>query len=129
MLSHIQQWFLFIGALLGFVGVAAGAFGAHALKQRISPDLLAIFEVGVRYQLYHALTLILTVLLMSVIPGYWPKMAGYFFIIGTLIFSGSLYILVFTSVKAWGAITPIGGVLMLLGWLFLAMSAFEVVKK
>lgn len=124
MLSLIQQWFVFCGALLGFVGLAAGAFGAHILQQRLAPESLTIFEVGVRYQMYHALAILLTVLLMSVIPGYWPMMAGYFFISGTIIFSGSLYILVFSGVKAWGAVTPIGGVLLLLGWISLTLMAF-----
>lgn len=125
MFSPIQQWFLFCGALLGCIGVAAGAFGAHALKQRITSDLLSIFEVGVRYQLYHAFAIILTVLLMSVVNSNWLIFAGYFFIVGTMIFSGSLYALVFTSIKAWGAVTPIGGIFLLLGWIFLAISAFK----
>lgn len=123
MLSSTQQWFLFCGALFGFIGVAAGAFGAHALKQRLAPDLLAIFEVGVRYQLSHALAIILTVWLMTVLPGIWATLAGYFFISGVFVFSGSLYVLVFTAVRAWGAVTPIGGVFLLLGWAFLAIGA------
>ena len=124
MLSLIQQCFLFCGAAFGFLGVGAGAFGAHALKQRLSSDFLSIFEVGVRYQMYHALALVLTVWLISVTQGVWSTYAGYFFIVGTIIFSGSLYMLVFTGVKMWGAVTPIGGILLLLGWLFLAIAAF-----
>lgn len=123
MLTPIQHWFLFCGALLGFIGVAAGAFGAHALKQRLPQDLLAIFEVGVRYQLYHALVLMVNVWIMTVTPGSWAVLAGWSFISGTLIFSGSLYILVFSGIRAWGAVTPIGGILLLLGWIFLAVAA------
>jgi uncharacterized membrane protein YgdD (TMEM256/DUF423 family) len=124
MLSSIQQWLLFFAALLGFFGVSAGAFGGHALKQRLAPDLLAIFEVGVRYQMYHVLALILAVLLIGVTAGHWATSAAYVFIAGILIFSGSLYLLALTGVKTWGAVTPIGGVLFLLGWIFLAISAF-----
>lgn len=124
MLSPIQQWFLFCGAILGFIGVAAGAFGAHALKQKLAPDLLAIFEVGVRYQMYHVLAILLTVWLMNVTASHWAILAGYSFVGGILIFSGSLYMLAFTAVRAWGVVTPVGGVLLLLGWFFLAFSAF-----
>lgn len=123
MLTSIQQFLLFCGALMGFIGVGAGAFGAHFLKQRLGADLLSIFEVAVRYQMYHALAVILTVWLITMTSGNWASLAGCFFIGGTLIFSGSLYILVFTGGKAWGAITPIGGVLLLLGWIFLSLAA------
>ena len=123
MLSTSQQCLLFCGALLGFLAVAGGAFGAHALKQRITPDNLAIFEVGIRYQMYHALALILTVWLIGTTQSNWASLAAYSFIAGTIIFSGSLYMLVFTGVKIWGAVTPIGGVLLLLGWVFLGISA------
>lgn len=123
MLISVQQFLLFCGALLGFTGVGAGAFGAHFLKQRLSADLLGVFEVAVRYQMYHALAVIFTIWLITTTSGHWASLAGFFFISGTLIFSGSLYILVFSGVKAWGAITPIGGLLLLLGWIFLAMAA------
>lgn len=125
MLSSTQQWLLFSGALLGFIGVAAGAFGAHALKQRLAPDLLAIFEVGVRYQMYHVFAIILAALLVTVTGGNWATLAGYLFIAGAVIFSGSLYLLVFTGVKTWGAVTPIGGVFFLIGWIFLMVAAFS----
>ncbi|HEV8052379.1 MAG TPA: DUF423 domain-containing protein [Parachlamydiaceae bacterium] len=125
MLSSSQQWLLFCAALLGFLGVAGGAFGAHALKQRITPDNLAIFEVGIRYQMYHVLAIILTVWLIGATHGNWAVWAAYSFICGILIFSGSLYMLVFTGVRMWGAVTPIGGLLLLLGWIFLAISALS----
>lgn len=124
MLSIIQQVFLFCATIFGFLGVAAGAFGAHALKERLSSEMLSIFEVGVRYQMYHALALMLTVWLVGMTQGNWSTYAGYSFVAGTLIFSGSLYMLVYTGVKMWGAVTPIGGLLLLLGWLFLAIAAF-----
>jgi uncharacterized membrane protein YgdD (TMEM256/DUF423 family) len=125
MLSPIQQWFLFFGAFFGFLGVAAGAFGGHALKERLAPDLLAIFEVGVRYQFYHALALLFVVFLMSIHPSSFVIYAGYCFVVGTILFSGSLFLLVATGIKGFGAITPIGGTLMLVGWLFLILSSFS----
>lgn len=124
MLSSSQQCFLSIGALLGFLGVAGGAFGAHFLKQRLAAESLAIFEVGIRYQMYHVLALLLTVWLIGATRGSWANFAAYCFIAGIIIFSGSLYALVFTGVKMWGAVTPIGGLLLLMGWFFLGMSAF-----
>lgn len=125
MFNSTQQTFLFIGAFLGFIGVAFGAFGAHFLKQRLSADSLAIFEVGVRYHMYHVLALIFTALLLHYNQNSWTTWAGYSFISGILIFSGSLYLLVLTDVKKWGMITPIGGVFFLLGWLFIALSALK----
>lgn len=124
MLSSSQQCFLSIGAILGFLGVAGGAFGAHFLKQRLAPDTLAIFEVGIRYQMYHVLALLFTVWLLGATQGNWATWAAYAFIAGIVVFSGSLYLLVFTRVKMWGAVTPIGGLLLLLGWAFIAVSAF-----
>lgn len=111
--------FLVLGALFAFIGVAAGAFGAHALKSRLSPDHLAIFEVGVRYQMYHALALLIVGLVGS---QFYFSLAGWLFTAGIMIFSGSLYTLVLTSVTAWGAITPIGGVLLLAGWISLLVG-------
>lgn len=124
MLSSSQQCFLSIGAIFGFLGVAGGAFGAHFLKQRLAPDALAIFEVGIRYQMYHVLALLFTVWLLGATQGDWAAWAAYAFIAGIVVFSGSLYLLVFTGVKMWGAVTPIGGLLLLLGWVFMAVSAF-----
>jgi uncharacterized membrane protein YgdD (TMEM256/DUF423 family) len=118
-----QQWMLFCAALLGFTGVAAGAFGAHALKQRLSQDLLAVFEVAVRYQMYHALALGLVAVLLGMMPSSYLTFAGWSFIAGTVIFSGSLYLLIATGEKWLGAITPIGGVFLLCGWLCLLLAA------
>ena len=115
------------GALAGFVGVAFGAFGAHGLRGRLSPEMLAVFETGVRYQMYHALALMLTAAL-SVMPasgrmgGRAVAAAGWLFVAGIVLFSGSLYLLAVTGITGLGAITPIGGVALLLGWACLAFA-------
>lgn len=120
-----QIW-IGIGALSGFISVAAGAFGAHGLKSRLSSDLLTIFETGARYQLYHALLLVLIGLVLSRI-GEGPTGALHasaaFTLGGTVLFSGSLYVLALTGMRWMGAITPLGGLGFLLGWLLLAYAA------
>ena len=120
----MDRTFLFIGSALGFLGVAFGAFGAHGLRARLSPDMLAVFETGVRYQMYHALA----ILLVSAAIGHLGAVrllvvSGWLFFAGAVFFSGSLYILALTGVGALGAITPIGGVLFLGGWACLAAFA------
>ena len=115
---------MLIGSVLGFLGVAFGAFGAHALKARLSPDMLAVFETGVRYQMYHAFAL----LIVAAAVGHAGSarllvVAGWAFLVGTVLFSGSLYGLVLTGVGVLGAITPLGGVLFLVGWASLALYA------
>lgn len=115
---------MFIGALMALVGVGLGAFGAHGLRGRLSPEMLAIFETGVRYQMYHALALLATAALMARVEGRAMLVAGWSFTAGILIFSGSLYALAFTGVTILGAITPIGGVAFLIGWAALAIAAF-----
>lgn len=118
------------GAVFGFLGVAAGAFGAHALKARLAPELLAVFETGARYQMYHALALLASASAAS-LAGCPPgpvRAAAWLFITGTLVFSGSLYILALSGVKAWGAVTPVGGLLLLGGWLSLAIAACKGVS-
>ncbi len=102
-----------LGASFMFLAVGLGAFGAHALKTRLEPDLLAAFEVGVRYQVYHALAL----LLLAALRG--PNKAAWCFTAGIIVFSGSLYALALTGTRKWGAVTPIGGLLFLAGWLIL----------
>jgi uncharacterized membrane protein YgdD (TMEM256/DUF423 family) len=120
--------FLAIAAICGGLSVAAGAFASHALKETLSDRALDIFETGARYQMYHALALLLvSLLLMQVTEGNslltW---AGISFIVGILLFSGSLYALSFTGVKILGAITPLGGVAFLIGWGCLAIAAFSL---
>jgi uncharacterized membrane protein YgdD (TMEM256/DUF423 family) len=116
--------FLLIGAIFGFLGVAFGAFGAHGLRSRLAPEMLAVFEVGVRYQLYHVFALLITA---AAIGHFGPlrllMVAGWSFIAGTIIFSGSLYALALTGTGMFGAITPIGGLGFLAGWACLAFFA------
>jgi uncharacterized membrane protein YgdD (TMEM256/DUF423 family) len=120
-----QKFFLAVAALLAFLSVALGAFGAHALRSKLTPDQLSVFEVGVRYQMYHALALIGVALASSIFPSIWMGLAAFSFIGGTLVFSGSLYLLVFTGVRSWGAITPVGGLMFLIGWLCLVIAAIK----
>ncbi|MCC5831741.1 MAG: DUF423 domain-containing protein [Chlamydiales bacterium] len=119
-----NKWLLCLGAFLGLIGVAAGAFGAHALKNKLDQNMLSVFEVGVRYQMYHALAIVLVAGLSLLLPGSLLTLSGWFFIGGTVIFSGSLYLLAFTGIGTFGAVTPIGGLFLLLGWLSLLLSPF-----
>ncbi len=121
----MDRVFFVIGALLAFLGVAAGAFGAHSLRDRLSPDMLAIFETGVRYQMYHALALLAVALAQMRWPGTLAMVSGWLFVLGVLIFSGSLYLLSLTGVRWLGAITPLGGVAFLAGWLCLAWAVWR----
>src|SRR5580765_6136957 len=102
----MDRTFLLIGALAGLTAVALGAFGAHALRTRLSPDMLAVFETGVRYHMYHALALLATALVMGRMSGWLVICAGWCFTAGIVLFSGSLYLLALTGVTFLGAITP-----------------------
>lgn len=106
-----------------FLAVAAGAFGAHALKERLPSEMLAVYEVAVRYQVYHALAMLAIAVLAERSGGTAVHAAGIAFAAGTLLFSGSLYALALTGARWLGAVTPIGGVLFLLGWLMLLWTA------
>jgi uncharacterized membrane protein YgdD (TMEM256/DUF423 family) len=122
----MEKTFLMLASLLGALAVALGAFGAHTLESRLSADLLSTYEVGVRYHVYHVLALLGVVAVIS----RWPDAsaavwAGWLFVIGILIFSGSLYILAFTGIRWLGAITPIGGVAFIAGWLCLFWVAWR----
>jgi uncharacterized membrane protein YgdD (TMEM256/DUF423 family) len=118
--------FAVLGALSGFIAVALGAFGAHALKARLPADLLAIFETGVRYQLYHALALISVAWALHIGGQGAARAAGWCFVAGTLVFSGSLYALALSGLRWLGAITPLGGLAFLAGWLLLAWSFWRL---
>ncbi|MFS0558195.1 DUF423 domain-containing protein [Brevibacillus sp. 179-C9.3 HS] len=124
-----MKLFLMLGSISGFLSVAFGAFGAHALKEKLDAYSLGIFHTGVTYQTTHALALVLVALLLKWYPDssglVW---AGWCFAAGTLIFSGSLYTLALTGIKVLGAITPIGGVLFLAGWALLAIHAWKAVS-
>jgi uncharacterized membrane protein YgdD (TMEM256/DUF423 family) len=119
----MDRMFLFIGALMGLVGVGLGAFGAHGLRGRLSPEMLAVFETGVRYQMYHALALLFVSALAARMDGWLIHAAGWSFTVGIVLFSGSLYLLAVTGVRILGAITPLGGVAFILGWAFLVAAA------
>lgn len=120
----MDKTFVFVGALMAGVGVGLGAFGAHGLRGRLSPEMLAVFETGVRYHMYHALAILATAVLMTRLDGRAITIAGWSFTAGILIFSGSLYALALTGVTTLGAITPIGGLAFLAGWIFLMIAAF-----
>ena len=120
----MDRTFLLAGAVAAFIAVAFGAFGAHGLRGRLTPDMLAVFETGVRYQMYHALALLLVAALVPRLPGNAILAAGWLFVAGIALFSGSLYLLAVTGVTVLGAITPIGGVAFLAGWALLAFAAF-----
>jgi len=121
----MERIFFASGAISGFLAVALGAFAAHGLKARLTPDLLTIFETGVRYHMYHALALLAAAWACTKWPGNWSSYSGWLFLAGTLIFSGSLYILAISGVRWLGAITPIGGLAFLAGWICLALAALK----
>jgi uncharacterized membrane protein YgdD (TMEM256/DUF423 family) len=118
----MARTFLLLGSLAGAIGVALGAFGAHGLRGRLSPDMLAVFETGVRYHMYHALALVIVAVMLTRWDGWMFHAAGWSFAIGILLFSGSLYLLALTGIRTLGMITPLGGVAFILGWAFLAIA-------
>jgi len=118
------QFFLAASAISGFLAVALGAFGAHALKQRLSADMLAVYETAVQYHFYHTLALLAVAVLM-VGGAQGLRLSAVLFLVGTLIFSGSLYALALSGVKILGAVTPIGGLCLLAGWACLAYAAIK----
>ncbi len=117
--------FLALGGVLGFIGVGLGAFGAHALRSRLAPDLLAIYQTGVQYHLLHALALLGVAAWLARGGSGAAVLAGWLFVAGVVVFSGSLYALSLSGVRALGAVTPIGGVAFLAGWAALAWEAWR----
>jgi len=117
-------WFA-TGSVLCGLGVILGAFGAHGLRARLSPEMLVVFETGVRYHLFHALGLLAVAWAASRWPGSYVSIAGYLFVAGIFIFSGSLYVLAVTGIRWLGAITPIGGVCLIVGWGLLAIGVLR----
>ena len=120
---------LYIGAAAaGFLGVAFGAFGAHALRAKLSPEMLAVFETGVRYQMYHAFAAVASAWALA----RWQQrvfgVAGVLFLAGIVVFSGSLYLLALTGERWLGAVTPFGGMAFLTGWLALAIGAWRAAR-
>lgn len=117
--------FVALGALFAGLAVAAGAFGAHALQARLAPERLATFEVGVRYQMYHALALLAVAWVLDRWPASPAAIAGWLFVAGIMVFGGTLYALAFGAPRVLGAVTPIGGVCFIAGWLVLAWSVLR----
>lgn len=117
--------FFVAGAVSGFAAVALGAFAAHALRARVTPDMLTVFETGARYHMYHALALLAVAWVGTRGGGASATAAGWLFIAGTVIFSGSLYLMGLTGHRWLGAITPIGGACLLAGWVALAIAGWR----
>ncbi len=121
----MERLFFLVGSISALIAVVLGAFCAHGLKDRLTTEMLNTFEVGVRYQMYHALALLAVTWALSRWPRAEVTAAGWLFVAGTVIFSGSLYLLSLTGVRWIGAITPIGGVAFLLGWLSLIWGVWR----
>ncbi len=115
----MNKTFFVIGAFLGGLAVALGAFGSHGLKKRLTPESIATFEIGVRYQMYHALAM----MLVAFVPN--ASASGWLFLVGVILFSGSLYALVFMGKRWLGAITPLGGLAFIAGWLFVILNVLN----
>ncbi|ALN17492.1 DUF423 domain-containing protein [Ectopseudomonas mendocina] len=122
----MARFWLLLSAFAGFTGVALGAFAAHGLKNRLTPEYLAVFQTGTHYQLVHALALFGVGLLALHMPGRLVNLAGGAFAVGILLFSGSLYLLTLSGIGKLGMITPFGGVAFLLGWLCLGLAAWKL---
>ena len=118
--------FLMLAAFFGFTGVGLGAFAAHGLKSRLTPEYLTIFHTGVTYQLVHTLALLGVALLATQVPGRLLTWAGASFAVGILLFSGSLYVLTLTGISKLGIVTPFGGLAFLAGWLCLGLAAWRL---
>ncbi len=120
----MERVFFGLGAISAGLAVALGAFAAHGLRSRISPEALQTFETGARYHMYHALALLAVAWAATRWPGGAVTAAGWLFVAGTLLFSGSLYLLAVTGMRVLGAITPFGGLAFILGWVALAWAAW-----
>jgi uncharacterized membrane protein YgdD (TMEM256/DUF423 family) len=127
----MQKLFLSLGGSFAALGVILGAFGAHALKEKLAPEQLQVFETGVRYEMYHAFALVVVALLYDKFNQQYLNYSGYLFIAGILFFSGSLYLLAsknLLGIESWGflgPITPLGGLCFISGWIFLVVSVFK----
>ena len=121
----MDKIFFALGALVGCLGVAAGAFGAHALEARLAPDRLELFELAARYQMIHALALIAAAWAVQRWPSGLANAAGWLLFVGVLIFCGTIYALAFGAPRVLGAVTPIGGLSLIVGWLLLALAAIR----
>jgi uncharacterized membrane protein YgdD (TMEM256/DUF423 family) len=120
-----ERQFLLLGGVSGFLSVALGAFGAHALRDALPADRLAAFDTGVRWQAVHTLALLAAGLFSGRGTGPFAPAAGWLFLLGIAVFSGSLYVLALSGVRGWGAVTPVGGVAWLAGWACLALAGLR----
>lgn len=118
--------FVLLGSIFALISVAAGAFGAHAMADKIEPAMLDVWETAVQYQMYHALALFGAAWLYHQTEATVALVAGWAFIAGILVFSGSLYLMVFTGVRGLGAVTPVGGVAMMAGWVCCILTALKL---
>lgn len=123
--SAMERTFFALGCFFAFLAVAFGAFGAHALQGRFGPGLAEVYETGVRYHFYHALALLAVAYAVARWPGSMAPLAGWLFVAGIILFSGSLYLLAVTGVRILGAITPLGGLCFLAGWLILGWTVIR----
>jgi len=114
---------------LGFFAVAFGAFGSHTLKSSVSPEMLSVWQTAVQYQMFHVLALLSVILLGARNVGNLWSIVGWLFVSGCIIFSGSLYLLVITGIKAFGVITPIGGCFFLVGWVAFFFALIKTINK
>lgn len=121
----MQKLFIIFAGIFGLFGNALGAFGAHALKAKLTPAMLAVYQTGVQYQFYHALSLLLVAVLLFHIHSSWLHLSGLAFIAGVVLFSGSLFLLSITGITWIGVITPIGGLSFILGWIFLIIAVIQ----
>lgn len=123
-----MQIFLAIAAILGGLSVAGGAFASHALQGQLTERAIEVFGTGVRYQMYHALALLAIAILLSTAQqaAVWLTAAGWLFVAGVILFSGSLYLISLAGLKAFGPVTPIGGVALIAGWACLAVAALRL---
>lgn len=121
----MDRLFLILAALSGAISVGAGAFGAHAMRARLDARLFEVFETGAQYQMYHALALLAVAWVASRWPGPLVTASGWLFVAGTILFSGSLYAMALTGIRALGAITPLGGACFIAGWLALAVAVMR----
>ncbi len=124
-MSQVSRLFVTVGALSGAIAVMSGAFGAHALQEVVAPERLATFRTAAQYQLVHALGLVLVGILTDRITSTLLNWSGWLFLVGTLLFSGSLYALVLLDASGLGAITPFGGLAFICAWLLLALAALR----
>ena len=125
-MNRAARMFLVIGALSGAAAVVAGAFGAHAIAESVTPERLATFKTGAQYQLIHSLALLLAGIIVERTPSKAVQWCGWLFLAGIVLFPGSLYALVLADIPALGVITPIGGLAFILGWLLLAWGAWKM---